>query len=237
MKTTISTIHLVKVLALLVIILFVGVKGCNAQFLKKDKFYASYNKNKFYVGFEAILGVKTFRLKSNIEKINNMWVGEEGGTLGVVVGNDNVRLRLQAAGFYYSSASVKHTTNYSESAAIINAYPLEILNGKKTRVLNVYVSGGIAYSTIKFHGHYLNNDAKKINYSSSQAPYLGKSRVTSGVLGAGISLKVPNTKFCRVFSEFQIAMPIATNADAPFANTSISKITTVNLGICFGSGI
>ena len=237
MKTTISTIHLFKVLVLFVVILFVGIKGCSAQFVKKNKYYASYNKNKFYVGFEALLGVKTFRIKSNIEKINNMWVAEEGGTLGVVAGNDNIRLRLQAAGLYYSSSAVPHTTNYSESAAIVNASPLEILSDKKNRVFDIYVSAGVAYSRIKYYGHYLHHESKQMNYSTAQAPYLGKSRITSGVVGAGISAKLPNTKFCRVFTGVQMAMPLATNSDARFKGTSISKITTVNLGITFGSGI
>lgn len=149
------------------------------------------------------------------------------------MGNQVVKTRLQAAGFYYSNASVKHTVNMVESALLVNVYPLKFIN-KSRQAINPYVSGGVDYSTLKFFGYYNNPDAK-INYSSSAAPYIGKIVSTRGTVGGGFEWRLPQMRdFVHLFAEARYSWAIDQSADALFKNTSVANSTSVNIGVSFG---
>ena len=186
-----------------------------------------------YVGFEANFGFKTTKLTSDVAAIHNMNVVEEGGSLGFVIGNQVVKTRVQAAGFYYSNSSVKHTVNMVESALIVNIYPLKFIN-KSKQALNPYVTGGLDYSTMKFFGYYNVPDAK-VNYSSSSAPYIGKIVSTRGTVGGGIEWRLPQMHdFVHLFAEARYSFGVSRDADEFFRNTTIANATSVNIGISFG---
>lgn len=191
------------------------------------------NSNYRYVGFEANFGVKTTKLTSDVAAIHKMDVVEEGGSVGFVIGNQVVKTRVQAAGFYYSNAGVKHTVNMVESALIVNIYPLKLIN-KSKQALNPYVSGGLDYSTMKFFGYYNVPDAK-VNYSSSSAPYIGKIVSTRGTVGGGIEWRLPQMHdFVHLFAEARYSFGVSRDADEFFRNTTIANATSLNIGISFG---
>jgi hypothetical protein len=191
------------------------------------------NSHYRYFGFEATFGLKSTKLSSDLAAINNMGVMEEGGSLGFVMGNQVVKTRLQAAGFYYSNSSVKHAVNMVESALLLNVYPLKFIN-KSRQAINPYVSGGVDYSTMKFFGYYNNPDAK-INYSSSSAPYIGKIASTRGTVGGGIEWRLPQMRdFIHLFTEVRYSWAIDQSADDLFKNTRVANSTSVNIGVSFG---
>lgn len=188
-----------------------------------------------YMGFEANFGVKSSRISSDLAAIHNMSVKEEGGSIGLVMGNQIVKARFQAAGFYYSNSSVKQTVNLIESAMLLNVYPLKFIN-KSQQAINPYVSGGVDYSTLKFFGYYNNAEAnKKINYSTSSAPYLGKIAATRGTIGAGIEWRLSQVRdFVHLFAEARYSWAIAQSANELFKNTKVSNSTSINIGVSFG---
>jgi hypothetical protein len=191
------------------------------------------NSDYRYFGFEANFGVKSTKLTSDLSAIHNMGVMEEGGSLGFVMGNQIVKTRLQAAGFYYSNSSVKHTVNMVESAILFNVYPLKFIN-KSKQAINPYVSGGVDYSTLKFFGYY-NNPDKKINYSSSSAPYIGKIAMTRGTVGGGIEWRLPQMRdFVHIFAEARYSWAITQDADEFYKNTTVANSTSINIGVSFG---
>lgn len=226
MKTPIRPITCIIVIIVLMVIITTDSSLAQSSFRKKQ----------YYYGFEGSFGVKAFRLTSNIEKIDQMRVTQEGGSLAFVAGNDQVRARLQGAGFYYSSTTVRQTVNMVESAAFINVYPLQFFQPTADRIFNLYVTGGVSYSRMKFFGFYLHDETQvPVNYSVSEAPFLGRNLVTSAVYGGGIEIKVPHNECLNIFTEVLIAAPLARQADAAFASTTLSRITTVAIGVSFGS--
>ena len=212
-----------------IIILFFCVVSSTASIFAQGLKNSHYK----YFGFEANFGMKSTKLTSDLPAIHNMGVMEEGGSLGLVFGNQVVKTRLQAAGFYYSNSSVKHTVNMVESALVLNVYPLKFIN-KSRQAINPYVSGGMDYSTMKFFGYYNNPDAK-VNFSSSSAPYIGKIASTRGTIGGGIEWRLPQMRdFVHLFAEARYAWAITRDADALFENTTVANSTSINIGVSFG---
>jgi hypothetical protein len=217
-----------------------GIKGVIVVFFLAFVFMSTTvhaqrfrNSSYRYIGFEANFGVKTTKLNSDVAAIHNMDVMEEGGSLGLVIGNQAVKTRVQAAGFYYSNSGVKHTVNMVESALIFNIYPLKFIN-KSKQALNPYVSGGLDYSTMKFFGYYNSPDAK-VNYSSSSAPYIGKIVSTRGTVGGGIEWRLPQMHdFVHLFAEARYSFGVSQKADEFFGNTNVANSTSVNIGVSFG---
>jgi len=211
----------------LVLFIVVQISSVNAQGLR--------NSNYRYVGFEANFGVKSSKLSSDLAALNNMNLVEEGGSVGLVMGNQLVKGRMQVAGFYYSNSTVKHTVNLVESSLGLNVYPLKFIN-KSRQAINPYVSGGVDYSTMKFFGFYNETDAnRKINYSSSSAPFLGKVSSTRGTVGAGVEWRLPQMHdFVHLFAEARYAWTVAQDSDELFMNTTVSNSTSINIGVSFG---
>jgi hypothetical protein len=105
---------------------------------------------------------------------------------------------------------------------------------KKRHALNPYVSAGMDYSTLKFFGHY-NDPDKKINFSTSSAPYIGKINSTNGTIGAGMEWRLAREHdFIHIFAEARYAFGVSREADRYFSNTEVADATSVNLGVSFG---
>jgi hypothetical protein len=216
-----------KTILIVTLLAFAGLGSVKAQEFRNSQYR--------YFGLEANFGMKTSALESDVEAINNMSLAEEGGSIGLVLGNQAVKGRMQVAGFYYSNSSVKHTVNMVESALQLNVYPLKFIN-KSRQALNPYVSGGVDYSTLKFFGYYNNPEgAKKINYSSSSAPFIGKIASTRGTVGAGIEWRLAQVSdFVHLFAEAKYSFAMAQDADEFFKNTKVSNSTSINIGVSFG---
>lgn len=186
-----------------------------------------------YYGFEAHFGVKSTKLSSDLAAIHNMDVIQEGGSVGFVLGSRAVKTRLQAAGFYYSHAGVKHAVNAIESGLTVNVYPLKFIN-TSNQALNPYLSGGVDYNIMKFFGYYATPDSK-VNYSRSSAAYIGKVAYARGSVGGGIEWRLPQEyDFVHLFAEARYSWAIDRNADEILKHTTAANTASVNLGVSFG---
>lgn len=186
-----------------------------------------------YAGFEANFGSKATRLTSNIPQIHEMNVIQEGGSVGLVFGNVWLKTRLQVAGFYYSNSKVPQTVNLIESGLFVNIYPINLIT-QEFCALNPYVSFGGDYSSMKFFGYYAQDNAQQ-NYSSSNAPYVGRMLQSRGGIATGLEWRLNrNSDFIHIFGEFRYSFNVASDADAPLEHTKSGNATTVNLGVSFG---
>ena len=93
MKTTITKRNLPRdkyLRAILFILLsLLGVYSCRLQ---------AQTRGLKYLGFETSFGTRYFSLNSNIQALNKFRLGHEGGSLGIVLGNERIKSRIQVAG-------------------------------------------------------------------------------------------------------------------------------------------
>lgn len=189
---------------------------------------------KYQFGFEGSLGVKSFRIISDIEKINQLNVIEEGGTIGVVAGTQVFRFRLRQ-GFFYSSSSVAQTVDELRSALGANIYPLELI--KRNTRLAPYITTGVERNIFRMYGFYGGENTNQTrNYSVSEAPFLGKISAMQASVGIGLEyrMKAPG-HFVNFFGETRFVKNLTTNSSTPIFNyTTVSDQVTINLGISYG---
>jgi hypothetical protein len=213
-------------------VLFIGGTSATCTMAQGLKYYAY--KHQF--GFEASFGVKSFQLNSNLVPINNMKVMEEGGTVGVIGGNKVVRLKLRQ-GYYYSSSSVANSVDNIRSSVAVNVYLLQMLAKNHNR-FQLYFMGGLDRSILKMYGFYGGENTSSqavVNYSISEAPYLGKISSLQASVGAGAeySIRKPG-HFVHLFSEVKYSKPFNTTATELFAKTTTSNQLSLNIGVGFG---
>ncbi|HTE31520.1 MAG TPA: hypothetical protein VK666_14160 [Chryseolinea sp.] len=212
--------------AIILIILAMGVYSCSvhAQSLKTVK----------YMGLEGSFGIRSFKINSNVVQLNGMGVMQEGGSLGMIFGNDLLRAKIRAAGFYYSASGVPRTIDLFESEAILNFYPLQYIR-QKQNALDIYLLGGLSMDNIKFYGQYLVADQMRINYSTSSEPYLGKISQINASAGIGLEYQLPmEFDFVHLFMEAKYAARISGNNSAHFKETAVKNFAAVSLGVSFG---
>lgn len=217
----------VNAVMILILFFFIGIYSCSVQ-------AQSFRPIK-YMGFEVAFGGRAFKINSDIAAISDLRVMEEGGSLGVIFGNDYMRAKLRAAGFYYSSSKVSRTVDLFESEALLNFYPLQYLR-KSNSALDIYLIGGITMDDIKFFGHYLIADKTNINYSVTNEPYLGKRTQFNATVGVGLEYRLPmEYDFVHLFVEAKHGRPFQslTSSDS-FINTKISDLTSISVGVSFG---
>lgn len=195
--------------------------------------FKSFARN-YQLGLEGSFGIKTFDLSSNIAKIDGLQVIEEGGQIGVGIGANAIRVKIRQ-GYFYSSSAVAHTVDEIRSAFIANIYPVKIFSNKNMR-LQPYFMGGIERNILRMYGTYGSEMTNSMNYSITEAPYLGKisSVVTSAGAGVEYSVKGPG-HFISVFAEGRYGIPLSiASPDKLFFQTSISNQMVVNVGVAFG---
>lgn len=187
------------------------------------------------IGLEAQFGVQSFSIESNIETINGMNVLQEGGTLGVVYGGNAFRTHLQLAGFYYSAASVKRTVDQFRTGFYTTIHPVALMTGNVVKV-SPYVVTGASYTDLRFFGHYLNNADAKVNYSTTQEPYIGSIKRINGRVGLGLEWnKHIGKNFIQVFGEGVYAAPLVENANREvLKGTSATEMISFHVGVRAG---
>jgi hypothetical protein len=210
-------------LIILILLIVMGAYSCavKAQSFKPIK----------YFGFEASFGTRSFDVKSNISAINQMRAGHEGGSLGVVFGNDVLKARIRGAGFYYSNANTPHTQEVVEAGTSLNFYPLQLLNSKQTRLRPYLIAGG-SLTKVRFYGKYLSDQIS----SKAYEPFLGKVSQIMATGGVGIEYQLASDfDFIHIFMEAVGGSPIQSNASSDaFSQTSIKRFTAISLGVSFG---
>ena len=106
------------------------------------------------IGFEASMGTRSFRLKSDISVINKMAVPMEGASFGAIIGNKFYRVKLKQ-GFFNSADAVAQKFQMSETKGILNLYLLQSLLNNKPKYFEPYFITSIDRSLVKFYGSYV----------------------------------------------------------------------------------
>lgn len=187
-----------------------------------------------YLGFEGTFGVRSFKIKSFIPEVDGMPVIVEGGSVGVIFGNDYLQTKVRAAGFYYSASSVPRTVDLFESEVLFNFHPLEYFREQENR-LDIYAITGVAIDNVKFYGHYL-ADNKKTNYSTSSEPYLATLSQINITGGLGLQYRILlNGDFVHLFAEGKYYYTLHSDSNrTSFKNTSTENFTSISVGVSFG---
>lgn len=188
-----------------------------------------------HIGFQANFGTSVFDLSSDIPQLNAKKVTQSGGLLGVVAGNEAVRARIGLLGYYSSDNKIAGTIDLYKSNTSINFYPLALF-GKRSLRVQPYFTGAIAYDRYKFYGFYLNSDPGKVNYSKSEAPYLGTVKQVNSSFGGGIELRLlENSDFVHFFMETRFAHNLDNKSNNErFDHTLVSNKMQVLAGLSFG---
>lgn len=188
-----------------------------------------------YKGFVANFGARAATLSSDIEKINESALLQAGGQVGLIFGNEIVRSKVGLLGYYSSTNVAAGTTDLYNSNIAVNIYPLAWVTGH-TSLIAPYITGSVDYDQYKFFGHYLHREPGSINYSQTEAPYLGKVTQVNATVGLGLEVSLKNDyDFIHLFSEVRYGHNLSTNAsDAAFSETTINAQTTVSVGVSFG---
>lgn len=182
-----------------------------------------------YFGMEGSFGDRSFTITSNIAKINNLRGGHLGGSLGVVTGNEIVKGRFKA-GYYFSNDNNPHTQDIYETSGTLNFYPLEFIR-KHPALFHPYVSIGTNLTAVKYYGNYLSSDP----YTGQDELFLGKMVQYKAVGGIGVEMRLETERdFVHFFAEGAFERPFKTSQSQAFRNTSLNKITSINIGVSFG---
>lgn len=218
---------------ILILVLFLALllNSCYSQAQTRGKKMTS----RFYYGFETAFGTRTYKVTSNISELKDLFVIQEGGRAGVIAGTEAIKTRL-GVGFYYSGGNVPYTFDRSEASASIIFNPLALLMKRSIR-FEPYFVGGFVYHTNKFYGHYLTEDPGRINYSTSEQPFIGKISEASATMGLGFEYKIPSRyNFVHLFSEARYGTGVSkrTKHNA-LIHTSSKNQMMIELGIRFGA--
>lgn len=188
-----------------------------------------------YKGFVTSFGTRTGTISSDIEKINASAVLQAGGQIGLVFGNAVVRSRVGLLGYYSSTQGAQGTMDLYTSNIAANFYPLACLSGRVS-MLEPYITGTLDYDQYKFFGYYLYREPGSLNYSQTEAPYLGKVTQVNASAGIGLELRLKDEyDFIHLFSEVRYGHNLATKSrDAAFTGTTIGNQTSITIGVSFG---
>jgi len=215
-------------LLLFIVLFFIQLNSVKAQVRSASK--------KSYLGFSTSFGTRSFSLSSDIEKINRSQVNQAGGQVGLVYGNSVVRSRVGLLAYFSSGKEVAGSIDLLVNNASVNFYPLALIQTKLSKI-QPYVNGGLSYDRLKFYGYYFDNDGGPVNYSTSQAPYLGAIKQINATVGAGLEFRiVENHTFLHFFSEVRYGLHVSdVSRDSEFVNTTTGNPVRLNLGVMFGS--
>ncbi len=217
-----------KGIILLILFLVLSLKSCAVK--------AQGNERFTYRGITTSFGIRSYKLSSDIPQLNQMRVVSEGGSAGILFGNDFIQTRIHLLGFYYSAGSVPRTVNTFEAEGLVNYYPLVNFGLSNSRV-QPYLVTGIAQDFMRFYGTYLNHpENTPKNNSIVNEPLAGSMRVTRATVGAGVQWNIPcEVSFVRLFAEARYGIPMLYRPDQAFSHTTIKEFMTVNVGVSFGA--
>ncbi len=209
-------------------LLMMGVYSLSAQ--KPLDFYGP----SYYKGFDASFVVHNFSLQSNLTALHKLNLQEEGISLGGVFGNNKCLSKFRG-GLYNSNSKSPYDINLIEAECLTNLYPFNLVGPHRRHKINFYVTGGINMNVLLFYGNYLNTTQPR-NYSLTKQPYLGRVSLLHLSAGAGIEYQLRGVRsFGHFFAEVRQGIPVIswTKQDS-FKSTTVSKITFINIGFCYG---
>jgi hypothetical protein len=191
--------------------------------------------NKYYMGLGVNFGSRSFKSASNYSEIDQALVSMAGGQLGITWGNKLFRGDVGLIGYYSSVSNIVGSIDLYTNHASVKFYPTNLFCKTRPR-LDPYINAGVMYDRYKFYGHYVIQDAGKVNYSAPE-PYVGSIKQTSATLGAGLEFRlIDKYDFIHFFSEVKWSRNLkSVNTRNVFENTQLGSNTIINVGLYFGA--
>jgi hypothetical protein len=116
-----------------------------------QRYYQS--QKKLFLGLEGGVGMRTFKLRSDIKEIDQLNVDEEGFNLGVLFGGNVIQSRARI-GIYQSSETVYQKIDVFEVEGGLNFYPLQIKRNQKPNYFRPYLVASLGRDKLSFFGSY-----------------------------------------------------------------------------------
>lgn len=232
MKTKITDRVVRGILIILICLLVIAAQAQEFEALR------SYKKDiesvkRDHIGFAVSFGTRSSTLSSNYAAIDDTKVLQEGGAVGFIWGSRAFETEI-VIGYYYSAASVTHTTDLIDVRSLTRFYPLRAIKKGGSRV-NPFLSAGVTKNYHRLYGYYTKEETTKINYSVSKEPYIGNLNVYNALVGAGVSVSLLNDyDFVKLFASTNYSQPFSMQGSTDFRQTTMSGQLSFNLGVCFG---
>jgi hypothetical protein len=225
--------------------------------------FSFYNPPKrFFVGFEALAGTRTFTLYSDHAQFNELSTLQEGKTIGGVIGGNGILFKVRH-GAYKSDQNVE----LNENTFAINVAPLQFTR-KKPKYFEPYVILDINVNDILLYGNPLpkpiaiqqgppacacncpccedglhmsdmpgDPDLMEPEFTEGGLPvYVGTIKSVRTSVGLGVVLNLTSKKtFAKLFFEGKYGTEInGTTTTLALRDTRPSDQITVNAGIIVG---
>jgi hypothetical protein len=239
---------IIKIALLIVMSIVFTVQSCMSQSIPKGDEIASKiaswedsmrrlkpRNRPVYAGLDVSMGGPSYRIKSNIDALNNLPVNYFGGMAGGVLANPIGKIK-SGIGIYYSGDNVPHLFDLLAANLSINLYPLRI---KKVvyHTFEPYVLAGISQMKNKFYGYYLPDALAKLNRSFSEDPYVGSVMTTHLLIGMGVEYQLENNHndFIHLYTEVSLGRNVRTIATRDELSHSVVPTSLwITVGISFG---
>lgn len=190
---------------------------------------ASHAQSQFVKGFEGSFGIRSASvgLPNSLPERTQL----SGGRIGMVLGNDAVRLNVGIFGYYEATRGVTGTTSLYESSLKVSVYPLS----EKDCFVQPYFTTGLSYDRFHFGG-YLEGEPGTINYSRTTLPHLGKVKEVNTLAGVGLEFNVLNDdNFVRFFTEVNVGHNVSSNGTGAFSGAQSGRSIVATMGVRFGA--
>lgn len=115
--------------------------------------------SRIYLGFDVACGTRSFKLSSDISKLQGRRISQAGMNGGIIIGNNVVSGKLRQ-GYYRSSSTFSQPFDLIESEGILNLNALQALR-RKFRYFEPYLTTGIERNSLKIYGHFVENEAEE----------------------------------------------------------------------------
>jgi hypothetical protein len=256
MKTQItSKAKRIVLVALLIVVGEFVLTSVHAQGYRKYSY--SRGNSGIMVGVGAGLGTRGFNVKSDIDNINGMSVGQEGWDAYFMVGGGGLRLRTNF-GSFNSGSTEPYPIKLSAFTGAVNAYALNLLQ-RQGKLFHPYIITGIDVGNYEFSGSYLPevppafqngnqlkctcglpspDDPAADDKSKQSKNQVRTAELVSTQMITGVGLEVNFRKdgfFFNMFSEVRYGIPVGTTTQNPtMVNTEIKNPLSVTFGIGVG---
>lgn len=187
-----------------------------------------------YSGLEFSMGGQYSKMTSGIKELQSLKVGQNGGYIGYVAGNEFTKFRTGVS-LYYSNENTSRTIDKADLSMAGNFYLLRIKN-PRFHTIEPYSVFRVAYQRMKYFGTYL-GDSPITNYSVSQEPVLGTVDYLQINAGLGLEYQLVNLSgnFVHLFAEATAGQSVIARASkGAFRDTGMAMPVNIVIGVSFG---
>lgn len=211
-------------------ILYVVLSSSNLVYAQGVK---GYSPSKIL--FEIAPGVRTYKINSDIDKIQGLEAAHGGVSVGLTFFNQKIQIPVRA-GLYQYGIEDKRTIDLIEVEVNFNPSISYLLKGNDYK-FNVYPIAGVSYQSRGFRGTYIaKEDRRTSKRRKYEEPLIGKVNSININYGLGVQYKVvDNYSSMYLFAEGYATYNLATSTtDDVLKNTHTSNHSQFNIGLRFG---